>query len=198
MTKGFEQQAGIDYTETFSPVIKLATIRLLLALAVNFDWPIRQLDISNAFLHGLLTGEVYMEQPPGFVDKSHPKFVCKLHKAIYGLKQPPRAWYTRLSQFLLNLGFTASLVDTSLFLHINGSLKIFLLIYVDDIIVTGTHLHVISVLITRMQQEFPVKDLGPLSYFLGIQVTRTPTGLRLCQSKYVADILTRTHIADVL
>jgi transposase InsO family protein len=196
VAKGFEQQAGIDYTETFSPVIKPATIRLLLALAVNFNWPIRQLDISNAFLHGSLTEEVYMEQPSGFVDKSHPELVCKLHKAIYGLKQAPRAWYTRLSQFLLDLGFTASFVDTSLFFHTNGSLKIFLLIYVDDIIVTGTHPHVISAIITRMQQEFPVKDLGPLSYFLGIQVTRTSTGLHLCQSKYVADILTRTHMAD--
>jgi len=137
-----------------------------------------------------------MEQPRGFVDKTHADFVCKLHKAIYGLKQVPRAWYTRLSQFLLDIGFTASLVDTSLFLHTSGNIKIFLLIYVDDIIVTGTHPHVITALITRMQQEFPIKDLGPLNYFLGIQVTRTTDGLHLCQAKYVADILTRTHMAD--
>jgi len=196
VAKGFEQQAGIDYTKTFSPVIKPATIRLLLALAVSFDWPIRQLDISNAFLHGCLTEEVYMEQPPGFVDTQHSTFVCKLHKAIYGLKQALRAWYTRLSQFLLDLGFTASLVDTSLFIHISGSIKIFLLIYVDDIIVTGTHAPLISALISRMQQEFPIKDLGPLHYFLGIQATRTSNGLHLCQSKYVADLLTRTQMQD--
>lgn len=196
VAKGFEQQAGVDYTDTFSPVIKPATIRLLLALAVSFDWPIRQLDISNAFLHGHLTEEVYMEQPQGFVHPLHPDFVCKLNKALYGLKQAPRAWYTRLSQFLLDLGFTASLVDTSLFLHISGSTKIFLLIYVDDIIVTGTDVHLISALIARLQQEFPVKDLGPLNYFLGIQVTRTPDGLHLCQSKYVADLLTRTRMQD--
>jgi hypothetical protein len=196
VAKGFEQQAGIDYIDTFSPVIKPATIWLLLALAVNFDWPIRQLDISNAFLHGSLTEDVYMEQPQGFVDKAHPNLVCKLHKAIYGLKQAPRAWYTRLSQFLLDLGFIASLVDTALFLHISVHVKVFLLIYVDNIIVIGTHPHVINALITRMQHKFPVKDLGPLSYFLGIQVTRTSTGLHLCQAKYVADILTRTHMSD--
>lgn len=164
VAKGFEQQAGIDYTDTFSPIIKPATIRLLLALAVYFDWPIRQLDISNAFLHGCLTEEVYMEQPRGFVDHVHSDFVCKLHTTLYGLKQAPRAWYTRLSHFLLDLGFTVSLVDTSLFIHISGNIKIFLLIYVDDIIVTGTH----AAFIAQMQQEFPVKDLGPLSYFLGI------------------------------
>jgi len=99
VAKGFEQQSGIDYTETFSPVIKLATIRHMLALAIHFDWPIRQLDISNAFRHGSLNEEVYMEQPLGFVDPTHPDFVCKLRKAIYGLKQAPRAWYTQLSNF---------------------------------------------------------------------------------------------------
>jgi hypothetical protein len=154
-----------------SPVIKPATIRLILALAVHFDWPIRQLDISNAFLHGSLNEEVYMEQPRGFVSSHHPTFVCKLNKAIYGLKQAPRAWYTRLSNFLLDLGFIVSLVDTFLFTFVTTGIKLFLLIYVDDIIVTGTHLHLIRGLISRLQQEFPAKDLGPLSYFLGIQVT---------------------------
>jgi hypothetical protein len=122
-----------------------------------------------------------MEQPPGFITKETSAMVCRLHKALYGLKQAPRAWYTRLSQFLLDLGFSASLVDTSLFTYISGTLKIFLLVYVDDIVVTGTHPHIISSLISCMQKEFPVKDLGPLSYFLGIQVTRTSTGLHLCQ-----------------
>jgi len=91
VAKGFEQQSGIDFTETFSPVIKPSTIRLILALAVFRNWPIRQLDISNAFLHGNLAEEVYMEQPLGFIDQQHPAYVCKLHKAIYGLKEAPRA-----------------------------------------------------------------------------------------------------------
>ncbi|GLT65375.1 hypothetical protein SLA2020_378130 [Shorea laevis] len=108
VAKGFDQQSGVDYTETFSPVIKPSTIRIILAVAVHLDWDIRQLDVSNAFLHGNLNEEVYMEQPQGFVDKGKPNLVCKLHKAIYGLKQAPRAWFTRLSNFLLDLGFTAS------------------------------------------------------------------------------------------
>jgi len=195
VAKGFEQQSGLDYTETFSPVIKPATIRLILALVVHFEWPIRQLDVSNAFLHGSLTEEVYMEQPHGFVDPQLPDFVCKLHKTIYGLKQGPRAWYTRLSTFLLELGFTVSRVDTSLFIFLLGPMQQYLLLYVDDIIVTGTHPHLMDALINRLQQEFPVKDLGPLHYFLGIQVHRTDAGLHLCQSKYVADLLHRTNMA---
>jgi len=177
VAKGFDQQSGVDYTETFSPVIKPSTIRIILAVAVQFEWDIRQLDVSNAFLHGNLLEEVYMEQPQGFAAKGQPDLVCKLHKAIYGLKQAPRAWFTRLSNFLLDLGFTASLVDTSLFIYICGSIQIYMLVYVDDIIITGTHSSVISSLIVKLQCEFPVKDLGPLNFFLGIQVTRTSHGL---------------------
>jgi hypothetical protein len=165
VAKGFEQQSGVEYTETLSPVIKPATIRLILALVVHFDWPIRQLDISNAFLHGSLNEEVYMEQPRGFVSSHHPTFVCKLNKSIYGLKQAPRAWYTRLSNFLLDLRFIVSLVDTSLFTFITTGFKLFILIYVNDIIVTDTHLHLIRRLISQLQQEFPIKDLYLYFFF---------------------------------
>jgi hypothetical protein len=120
VAKGFDQRSGIDYTETFSPVIKPSIIRVILTLAVHFDWEIRQLDVSNAFLQGTLLEEVYMEQPQGFINKLHPTFVCRLNKALYGLKQAPRAWFTRLSTFLLDIGFIASLVDTSLFTFCSG------------------------------------------------------------------------------
>jgi hypothetical protein len=194
VAKGYEQQCGIDYTETFSPVIKPSTIRVLLSLAVQFNWSIRQLDVSNAFLHGSLTETVFMEQPKGFLDKHHPDFVCRLHKALYGLKQAPRAWFHRLSSFLLELGFKASLVDTSLFTLVAGSTPIHMLVYVDDIIITGPDNLLISNVITQLQLEFPLKDLGPLNFFLGIQVTRTKEGLHLCQTKYISDLLTRTHM----
>jgi hypothetical protein len=121
VAKGFEQTSGVDYTDTFSPVIKPSTIRVILALAMYFNWMIKQLDISYAFLHGALFEEVYMEQPKGFVDKNHPHSVCKLYKAIYGLKQAPQAWFNRLSSYLLDIGFTTSLVDNSLFILISGS-----------------------------------------------------------------------------
>jgi hypothetical protein len=195
VAKGFDQQSGLDYTETFSPVVKPSTIRVVLTLAVHYDWIIKQLNVSNAFLQGHLTETVYMEQPPGFIDKTHSHKVCKLNKAIYGLKQAPRAWYTRLSTFLLELGFHGSLVDTSLFVYLHGSIQIYMLVYVDDIIITGTHPNVISDIITKLQSEFPLKDLGPLSYFLGIQVTRDATGLHLCQTKYITELLHKTNMS---
>ena len=170
VAKGFEQQDGIDYTETFSPVIKPATIRLILALAVHYDWIIQQLDVSNAFLHGQLTDEVFMEQPQGFVDSSQSDSVCHLHKSLYDLKQAPRAWFQRLSQVLLDLGFMGSTVDTSLFVFLQEAVRIYVLIYVDDIIITSNKPIVVSDLITKLQHEFSMKDLGSLSYFLGIQV----------------------------
>ena len=113
--KGYKQEYGRDYVETFSPVIKSTTLRLVLDIAISNSWPVKQLDINNAFLQGTLIEEVYMDQPPGFVDTDRPDYVCRLHKAIYGLKQAPRAWYTELRNFLLGLGFKNSLADTSLF-----------------------------------------------------------------------------------
>jgi hypothetical protein len=102
VAKGFDQQNGVDYFETVSPVIKLATIRLVLALTVHFDWLIKQLDVSNTFLHGYLDEEVFMEQPQGFVDSLRLDYVCCLHKAIYGLKQAPCTWFKRfLKPYLL-------------------------------------------------------------------------------------------------
>lgn len=103
VAKGFNQKPGLDFDETFSPVVKVSTIRLVLSIAINNDWPVRQLDVKNAFLHGILSEEVFMKQPPGFVDPAHPHYVCKLHKAIYGLRQAPRAWFDGFSSFLLEI-----------------------------------------------------------------------------------------------
>jgi hypothetical protein len=165
-----------------------------LALAIQLNWEIRQLDISNAFLHGSLLEEVFMEQPQGYQDQDQPDFVCKLHKAIYGLKQAPRAWFTCLSTALLNLGFIASLVDTSLFIFLHYDIKIFILIYVDDIIIIGTHSKAISAIITKLQVQFPLKDLGPLLFFLGVQATFSSDRLHLCQTKYISDLLHRVQM----
>jgi hypothetical protein len=116
VAKGFKQRYGLDYEDTFSPVIKPTTIRLLLSLAVTRGWNLHQLDVQNAFLHGVLEEEVYMRQPPGFVDPDRPQHLCRLVKALYGLKQAPRAWHARLGAALHAHGFVPSTADTSLFL----------------------------------------------------------------------------------
>jgi hypothetical protein len=196
VAKGFDQLSGIDYYETFSPVVKPATIRLVLALAVQFDWNIKQLDVSNAFLHGIFNEEVYMEQPPGFIHPLYPDYVCKLNKSLYGLKQAPRAWFTRLSQTLLDIGFTGSQVDPSLFTYHSGPIHVYLLVYVDDIILTGNHSKTLTTIINKLQADFAMKNLGSLTYFLGIQATRNTAGLHLRQSKYILDLLDRTQMTE--
>jgi histone deacetylase 1/2 len=135
--KGYKQRYGIDYENMFSLVVKAATIRLVLSIAVSKGWSLRQLVVQNAFFHGNLEEEVYMRQPPGFEDKSKPHYVCKLDKALYGLKQAPRAWYSRLSQKLQELGFKQSRCHTSLFYYCMGKHTMFVLVYVDDIIVAS-------------------------------------------------------------
>lgn len=105
IANGFHQQEGLDYTETFSPVVKHSTIQIVIALAVHHHWPICQLDVQNAFLHGFLSEEVYMRQPQGFTDPNFPNHVCKLHRSLYGLKQSPRTWFQRFSDYLEELGF---------------------------------------------------------------------------------------------
>lgn len=118
VARGYTQEYGIDYAETFSPVVKSLTTRLVLHLVVTQSWQIKQLDVNNAFLQGTLSDEVYVTQPPGFVDSDRPHHVCRLRKALYGLKQAPRAWYQELKTFLSQMGCTNSTADTSVFIYI--------------------------------------------------------------------------------
>ena len=194
VAKGFNQKSRIDYFDTFSPVVKPTTVRLVLSIVVQFHWPIRQLDVSNAFLHGILDEEVYMEQPQGFIDESQPDLVCRLYKSLYGLKQAPRAWFRRLSQQLLELGFEESKVDYSLFTLCTNTLKIFVLVYVDDIIVTGSSHSAIISFIDSLKDQFHIRDLGQLSYFLGVEAQRNNEGLHLRQAKHISDLLDNTKM----
>lgn len=128
VAKGFHQQYGKDYFDTFSPVTKPVTIRTVLSIALSKHWPLRQLDVNNAFLHSHLQEEVYMTQPPGYVNPDFPNHVCKLHKSLYGLKQASRTLYLELTKFLLSLGFQKSLADPSLFIYKHGNLTCYFLV----------------------------------------------------------------------
>lgn len=144
VAKGFHQRPGVDFSDTFSPVIKHATIRLVLGVATASNWPLHQLDVNNAFLQGNLKEEVYMTQPLGFMDPDKPYHMCRLNKVIYGLKQAPRACYNELREFLLQLGFKNTLGDASLFVLNKTPVLIYILVYVDDIVVTGNGLAVVN------------------------------------------------------
>jgi hypothetical protein len=191
VAKGFKQRYGMDYEDTFSLVVKAATIRLVLAVVVSRGWSLRQLDVKNAFLHGILEEEVYMKQPPGFENSQAPHYIWKLDKTLYGLKQAPRAWYSRLSTKLQTLGFTPSKADTSLFLYNKSGIVIYVLIYVDDIIVTSSSTKVVFALPHDLKDDFALKDLGDLHFFLGIEVIKVHDGFLLTQEKYAADFLAR-------
>uniref|UniRef100_A0A803Q2E8 Reverse transcriptase Ty1/copia-type domain-containing protein n=1 Tax=Cannabis sativa TaxID=3483 RepID=A0A803Q2E8_CANSA len=197
VAKDFHQQAEFDFEETFSPVVKPITIRVVLTIAITKGWSIRQLDVNNAFLNGDLQEEIYMQQPPGFVSQEHPDYVCKLNKAIYGLKQAPRAWFEKLSTALISMGFHSSQADNSLFIQANNMTCIYILIYVDDILIMGNNDEAVNKAITGLSTKFALKDLGILNYFLGIQVTKTDHGLLLSQTKYLQDLLSKGDMQNV-
>ena len=195
MVHGFTQRQGVDYDETFSPVDKPATIRVVLSIAASRQWPIHQLDVKNAFLHGHLNETVYCQQPPGFVDPARPGAVCLLQRSLYWLKQAPRAWHQRFATFLRQLGFVASATDASLFIFTEGSSTAYLLLYVDDIVFTASSATLLRRLIDRLHSEFAMTDLGELHHFLGISVTRSSDGLFLSQRQYAVNLLQKAGMA---
>lgn len=194
--KGFQQQPGIDFFETFSPVVKPSTIRVILTLAVTHNWDVQQIDINNAFLNGILGEKVFMEQPTGYIHAEHPSSVCKLHRALYGLKQAPRAWFAELHNTLLTHGFHNSTSDTSLFIYNTGNAIMFALVYVDDILLTGNNSTTVKNIISKLQSQFSLKTLGSVTYFLGFETTRGPNEIHLSQAKYTMDLLKRSNMLE--
>lgn len=187
---------GVDYNEMFSPVVKPATIRTVLEVSLARQWPIHQLDVKNAFLHGDLDETIYMQQPPGFVDKQYPHHVFLLRKAIYGLKQAPRAWNSRFASYVNNMGFISSKSDASLFIYSKGAQQAYLLLYVDDIILTASDTQFLNSIINKLKTEFPMSDSGKLNFFLGVKADFINGGIFLSQQAYAADIIKRAGMFD--
>ena len=188
---GNKQIEGEDYGETFSPVVKMGTVRLFLDIAVKKGWIVHQMDVHNAFLHGDLEEEVYMKMHPGFESADKTK-VCRLRKSLYGLKQAPRCWFAKLSSALLDYGFLQSRSDYSLFTYAKGTTRLNILVYVDDLVIVGSSMKATESFKAYLSSCFHMKDLGELKYFLGIEVARNASGIYLCQRKYALDIITET------
>jgi Reverse transcriptase (RNA-dependent DNA polymerase) len=195
VAKGFTQTYGVDYKETFAHVTKMNTVRTVMSIAVNHNWPLFQMDVKNAFLHGELEEEVYMDVPPGLLVPEKDA-VCRLRKSIYGLKQSPRAWYGKLSSALIKVGYKKSNADSSMFTYVSDKGIVIILIYVDDLVITGSDQLGIDSLKVHLRTEFDIKDLGYLRYFLGIEIARSHKGLFLSQRKYVLDLLKESGKLD--
>ena len=192
MAKGYAQNYGVDYSDTFSPVAKMTYVRLFISLVATHNWDLHQLDIKNAFLHGDLQEEVYMEQPLGFVARGEIGKVCCLRKSLYGLKQSPRAWFGKFNQVVEKFGLQKSKSDHSVFYRNSSSGIILLVVYVDDIVITGSDSTRISSLKSFLHGLFHTKDLEMLRYFLGVEVMRSKHEIFLSQRKYVLDLLSET------
>ncbi|KAL2333383.1 hypothetical protein Fmac_014596 [Flemingia macrophylla] len=188
VAQGFTQVAGLDYVDTFSPVVKMTTIRVFLSIAVARNWELHQLDINRVFLHGDLVENVYMRLPPG-LNVSYSNMVCKLKKSLYGLKQASRMWNIKLTTTLQNSGYLQSKSDYSLFTKSTATGFISVLVYVDDLLIGGDDSAEILHLKNVLHIAFSIKDLGTLSYFLGMEVTRNSFGISLCQRKYALELV---------
>jgi hypothetical protein len=190
----FQQQYGRDYEETFAPVAHRSTVHTLIAVASVRRWAISQLDMKNAFLHGELHEEACMHQPPGYsVPEGH---VCRLCRSLYGLKQAPRAWFERFTSVVIATGFVSSQNYPALFVHTSPHGRTFILLYVDDMLITVDYSDYIAIVKARLSEQFHISDLGPLSYFLGIEVTSTPDDYYLSQGKYIHDLLDCAGLTD--
>ncbi|GAB2295854.1 hypothetical protein Dimus_038384 [Dionaea muscipula] len=194
VVKGFNQQAGIDFNEVFAPVVRMETVRLLIAMAARMSWKIFQMDFKSTFLNGVLKEDVYIQQPPGYVNASCEKQVLKLNKALYGLKQAPRTWNQTLDTFLLKLGFVRCPHEYALYVKHEGSLLLMLCVYVDDILITGSATNQIEEFKRVLTQQFEMTDLGEMSYYLGIRVEQAPDGIFLSQQSYINKVLHQFHM----
>ncbi|KAK1630064.1 hypothetical protein QYE76_004379 [Lolium multiflorum] len=197
VAQGFSQVEGIDFGETYAPVARLESIRILLAYASHHNFKLQQMDVKSAFLNGPLHEEVYVKQPPGFEDLNFPNHVYKLDKALYGLKQAPRAWYEHLKELLVDRGFDVGLIDPTLFTkRVNGELFVCQL-YVDDIIFGSTNKAFNDEFSKLMTDRFEMSMMGEMKFFLGFEIKQLREGTFINQAKYLQDMLKRFKMTEM-
>ncbi|GJT76671.1 putative ribonuclease H-like domain-containing protein [Tanacetum coccineum] len=197
VAQGHRQEEGIDYDEVFAPVARIEAIRIFLAFASYMGFIVYQMDVKSAFLYGKIDEEVYVSQPPGFLDPKYPQKVYKVVKALYGLHQAPRAWYATLSTFLLKNGYRRGTIDKTLFIKKDKHDIILVQVYVDDIIFGSTKKSWCDEFEALMKSKFQMSSMGELTFFLGLQVKQKEDGIFISQDKYVAEILKKFDFANV-
>lgn len=198
VVKGFQQKQGIDFTEIFSPVVKMTTIRVILSIVAAENLHLEQLDVKTAFLHGDLEEDIYMTQPEGFEVPGKENLVCKLHKSLYGLKQAPRQWYKKFNEFMSNSGFSRCNMDHCCYVKKYTNSYVILAVYVDDMLIAGSSMAEINRLKQQLAESFEMKDLGPAKQILGMRILRNRSEgiLKLSQEKYIHKLLDRFYLED--
>ena len=191
VAKGFTQKHGVDFEETFAPVARQEIVRLLLSMAAQNHWSVYHMDVKSAFLNGYLDEEVFVQQPQGFQVQGKEHHVYKLKKALYGLKQAPRAWYTRIDGYFQKFGLMRSKNEPTLYIKREGNQILLVSLYVDDLIYMGSDPILNNKFKADLMNEFEMKDLGLMRYFLGMEVHQCQEEIFVCQSKYAKDMLSK-------
>jgi hypothetical protein len=185
---------GIDYDETFSLVAKMDSIHLELSIAVEKGWEVHHMDVKNAFLHDDLFEEIYMEQRQGFMQDL--SLVYRLKKSLYGLKQALRAWYAKIDSYLLSQNFVCCKSDPNVYILRTVDSILLLVLYVDDFMITNCSTSMIVAVKRILHDRFLMTDMGPLHFFLGLEISQDSSGIKMSQAKYARDLLERFHMTD--
>ena len=196
VVKGYKQQYGRDYEETFASVARMETLKTMLSIAAQNEWKVYQMYVKSTFLNGVLKEEVYIEQPLGYEKKGQEHKVCRLKKALYGLKQEPRVWYSRIDSYLLENGFEKCEGEPTLYIKEKDGKILIVVLYVDDVIFTGNDDYFIENFKTVVKEEFEMTDMGLLRYFLRIEVEQNGNGIFISQVKYVNEVLEKFNMQE--